>query len=108
MADAQGSGPGQTSSQAQIGFRPEGGANDEQNNIFNGGGQASAQSGTHSGQSQSQIHGSFKYGISYHGAAQSASGTKEQVASYREKNKKLFQDIGSFARSKYVMPRNNF
>lgn len=100
LADAQGSGPGQTSSQAQIGFRPESGANDNQSNIFNGGGQASAQSGSHSGQSQSQIHGSFKYGISYHGAAQAASGTKEQVATYREKNKKLFQDIGAFSRYK--------
>lgn len=98
LADAQGSGPGQTSSQAQIGFRPEGGANDNQSNVFNGGGQASAQSGTYSGQSQSQIHGNFKYGISYHGAAQAASGTKEQVANAREKNRKLFQDIGAFSR----------
>lgn len=40
-----------------------------------------------------------RYGISYHGAAQAASGTKEQVASYREKNKQLFQSIGQFARS---------
>lgn len=61
LADAQSSGPGQTSSQAQIGFRPEGEALDEQNNIFNGGGQASAQSGAYSGQSQSQINGNFKY-----------------------------------------------
>lgn len=41
----------------------------------------------------------LRYGISYHGAAQAASGTKEQVASYREKNKQLFQSIGQFARS---------
>lgn len=40
-----------------------------------------------------------RYGISYHGAAQSASGTKEQVASYREKNKKLFEAIGQYSRS---------
>lgn len=100
LADSQGSGPGQTSSQAQIGFRPESGSNDDQSNVFNGGGQASAQSGAHSGQSQSQIQGSFKYGISYHGAAQAASGTKEQVATHREKNKKLFQDIGAFSRYK--------
>lgn len=60
LADAQGSGPGQTSSQAQIGFRPEGGNTDVNSNIFNGGGQASAQSGTYSGQSQSQIQGNFK------------------------------------------------
>lgn len=41
----------------------------------------------------------FRYGISYHGAAQAASGTKEQVTSYREKSKKLFQSIGQFTRS---------
>lgn len=64
LADAQSSGPGQTSSQAQIGFRPEGESLDEQNNIFNGGGQASAQSGAHSGQSQSQINGNFKLAFS--------------------------------------------
>lgn len=61
LADAQGSGPGQTSSQAQIGFRPESENNSQPANIFNGGGQASAQSGSHTGQSQSQIQGSFKY-----------------------------------------------
>lgn len=42
---------------------------------------------------------SSRYGISYHGAAQAASGTKEQVASYREKNRKLFEQIGQFSRS---------
>ncbi|XP_055323837.1 hornerin isoform X3 [Sitodiplosis mosellana] len=99
LADAQSSGPGQTSSQAQIGFKPESASNSQGSNIFNGGGQASAQSGVHSGQSQSQIQGNFKYGISYHGAAQAASGTKEQVTSYREKSKKLFQSIGQFSRS---------
>lgn len=52
---------GQTSSQAQIGFRPESGANNQIANPFSGGGQASAQSGVHSGQSQSQIQGNFKY-----------------------------------------------
>lgn len=41
----------------------------------------------------------IRYGIAYHGAAQAASGTKEQVTSYREKNKKLFQSIGQFSRS---------
>lgn len=51
---------GQTSSQAQIGFRPESTNTIPSGNIFNGGGQASAQSGVHSGQSQSQIQGSFK------------------------------------------------
>uniref|UniRef100_A0A182NI48 Uncharacterized protein n=1 Tax=Anopheles dirus TaxID=7168 RepID=A0A182NI48_9DIPT len=98
LADAQSSGPGQTSSQAQIGFRPEGEAT-EQQNIFNGGGQASAQSGAHSGQSQSQISGNFKFGIQYHGAAQAASGTKEQVNTYRKKGEKLFQSIGLFGKS---------
>lgn len=56
---------GQTSSQAQIGFRPEGeSAQSHGSSIFNGGGQASAQSGVHSGLSQSQIQGNFKY-VSY-------------------------------------------
>lgn len=62
LADAQASGPGQTSSQAQIGFRPqEEDSNEAVYNVFNGGGTASAQSGTHTGQSQSQISGKFKY-----------------------------------------------
>uniref|UniRef100_A0A182XYM5 Uncharacterized protein n=1 Tax=Anopheles stephensi TaxID=30069 RepID=A0A182XYM5_ANOST len=99
LADAQSSGPGQTSSQAQIGFRPQGEGVVDQQNIFNGGGQASAQSGAHSGQSQSQISGNFKFGIAYHGAAQAASGTKEQVNTYREKSKPLFQSIGLFGKS---------
>lgn len=41
----------------------------------------------------------FRFGISYHGAAQSASGTKEQVTQYRDQNKSLFQSIGNFANS---------
>lgn len=57
MADAQSSGPGQTSSQAQIGFRP---GQDGEVVQSTGGGQASAQSGAHSGQSQSQIQGTSK------------------------------------------------
>lgn len=99
LANAQSSGAGHTSSQAQIGFRPQTDGPEEQNNLFNGGGQSSATSGAFSGQSQSQIHGKFKYGISYHGAAQSASGTKEQVATYKEQNAKLFQSIGQFSRN---------
>lgn len=51
---------GQTSSQAQIGFRPESANTNPSGNIFNGGGEASAQSSVHSGQSQSQIQGSSK------------------------------------------------
>lgn len=56
LADAQSSGPGQTSSQAQIGFRPD----LDENTQMASGGQASAQSGIHSGQSQSQIQGKSK------------------------------------------------
>lgn len=56
---------GQTSSQAQIGFKPESASNSQGSNIFNGGGQASAQSGVHSGLSQSQIQGNFKYILIY-------------------------------------------
>lgn len=60
LADAQSSGPGQTSSQAQIGFRPVTDTNAKPGTIFNGGGQASAQSTGKSGQSQSQISGKFQ------------------------------------------------
>lgn len=80
MADAQANGEGQTSSQAQIGFQPYVGSNDKEKlkkleNPFRGGGSASAQSGTFRGQSQSQLQGSFHYGISYTGAAQAGSGS---------------------------------
>lgn len=74
MADAQARGPGSTSSQAQIGFTPykEGDkAHELQKTPFIGGGVASAQSNGRTGMSQSQLHGTFKYGITYNGAAQS-------------------------------------
>lgn len=75
MADAQARGPGSTSSQAQIGFTPykdaEKTTHDLQKIPFMGGGMASAQSSGRTGQSQSQLHGTFKYGITYNGAAQS-------------------------------------
>lgn len=35
----------------------------------------------------------FRFGISYHGASQSASGSKDHVAKYREQNKLVFQKI---------------
>lgn len=41
----------------------------------------------------------FSFGISYHGAAQAASGNKEQVSRYREKGKQLFQSIGLFGKT---------
>ncbi|CAK1555032.1 unnamed protein product [Leptosia nina] len=75
MADAQARGPGSTSSQAQIGFTPfkdtDKAAHDLQKTPFVGGGIASAHSSGRTGQSQSQLHGTFKYGITYNGAAQS-------------------------------------
>lgn len=37
----------------------------------------------------------FRFGISYHGASQSASGSKDHVAKYREQNKLVFQKISS-------------
>lgn len=73
MADAQARGPGSTSSQAQIGFTPykEGDTlNEQQAAPFIGGGTAQAQSSGRTGSSQSQLRGSFKYGITYNGAAQ--------------------------------------
>ncbi|KAK2579895.1 hypothetical protein KPH14_007575 [Odynerus spinipes] len=78
MADAQANGEGSTSSQAQIGFQPYLKDDDKverHSSPFRGGGTASAQSGTHRGQSQSQLQGSFQYGITYSGAAQAGSGS---------------------------------
>nr|XP_012228200.1 PREDICTED: uncharacterized protein LOC105675546 isoform X1 [Linepithema humile] len=79
MADAQANGEGSTSSQAQIGFQPYLKDEDErlekQATPFRGSGTATAQSGTHRGQSQSQLQGSFQYGITYSGAAQAGSGS---------------------------------
>ncbi|XP_020285720.1 uncharacterized protein LOC109855664 isoform X2 [Pseudomyrmex gracilis] len=79
MADAQANGEGSTSSQAQIGFQPYLKNDDEKleerSTPFRGSGTASAQSGTHRGQSQSQLQGSFQYGITYTGAAQAGSGS---------------------------------
>ncbi|VVC24320.1 Hypothetical protein CINCED_3A024835 [Cinara cedri] len=79
LADAQSSGPGSTSSQAQIGFLPyESNNSTYQKSIFKGGGTASSQGGSYNGQSQSQLFGSYKHGISYNGAAQASSGKKLQ------------------------------
>jgi len=79
MADAQANGEGNTSSQAQIGFQPylknETEEAKRRATPFRGSGTASAQSGTHRGQSQSQLQGSFQYGITYTGAAQAGSGS---------------------------------
>lgn len=83
MADAQARGPGSTSSQAQIGFTPykEGDkSHDTQNIPFIGGGTAGAQSSGRTGSSQSQLRGTFRYGITYNGAAQAgASLNKDTV-----------------------------
>ncbi|XP_026804583.1 uncharacterized protein LOC113548103 isoform X2 [Rhopalosiphum maidis] len=79
MADAQSTGLGSTSSQAQIGFLPhESNNSTNQKSLFKGGGTTSAQGGSYSGQSQSQLFGSYKHGISYNGAAQASTGKKLQ------------------------------
>lgn len=45
-----------------------------------------------------------RYGISYHGAAQSASGTKEEVKQIRDKSRTLFKNIELFGKSnKYTI-----
>lgn len=87
MADAQARGPGGTSSQAQIGFTPYN-EKDKSHELlkipFVGRGVASAQSSGRTGQSQSSLDGTFKYGIKYSGAAQAgASLDKDAVFSNR-------------------------
>ncbi|XP_028179116.1 hornerin-like [Ostrinia furnacalis] len=108
MADAQAKGPGSTSSQAQIGFTPYKDENKEQHDKlkvpFEGGGTSSAQSSRRMGTSQSQLRGTFKYGISYNGAAQAGSSLdKDAVFSnllpfdkidvFDDKNKNINVDI---------------
>lgn len=110
MADAQAKGPGSTSSQAQIGFTPYKEEDKEKHDIlkapFEGGGTASAQSSRRMGTSQSQLRGTFKYGISYNGAAQAGSSLdKDAVFSnllpfdkidvYDENNKNINVDLSS-------------
>lgn len=110
MADAQAKGPGSTSSQAQIGFTPykeeDKEKHDQLKAPFEGGGTASAQSSKRMGTSQSQLRGTFKYGISYNGAAQSgASLDKDAVFSnllpfdkidvFDEKNKNINVDLST-------------
>lgn len=82
IADAQSSGPGSTSSQAQIGFLPLV-TKKEQASVFEGGGSSSAQSGTFSGLSQTQLHGSFKLGSSFAGSAQSSAGQSQNTNATR-------------------------
>jgi hypothetical protein len=92
MADAQAKGQGSTSSQAQIGFTPyqKNNTTNGQKSTFSGGGSASAQGGAYSGQSQSQIQGSFLHGISYTGAAQAGSGQ----TTYSRTGSSNYEDFG--------------
>ncbi|XP_047524702.1 hornerin [Pieris napi] len=107
-ADAQARGPGSTSSQAQIGFTPykdsEKSKHDLQKIPFVGGGMASAQSSGRTGQSQSQLHGTFKYGITYNGAAQAGASIDkdaifpnrlafEKIDVFNEKDKNINVDL---------------
>ncbi|XP_074101516.1 uncharacterized protein LOC141529071 isoform X1 [Cotesia typhae] len=103
MADAQANGEGSTSSQAQIGFQPYMGSAEldkAQSKPFKGGGTASAQSGTYQGQSQSQIEGSFQYGITYTGAAQAGSGSGAAASrrpfNFTNSDSKLFKTFDKF------------
>lgn len=105
MADAQANGEGSTSSQAQIGFQPylkNSEKLEKHAKPFHGSGTASAQSGTHRGQSQSQLQGSFRYGITYTGAAQAGSGSG--AASSRKPFNFTFTDTELF---KPVKPQNS-
>lgn len=79
MANAESTGPGNTSSQAHIGFLPyESNINTEQKLLFKGSEIASSQSGSYSDQTKSQQFGSYKHKISYNGAAQASSDKKLQ------------------------------
>nr|XP_031826374.1 mucin-5AC-like isoform X2 [Nomia melanderi] len=104
MADAQANGEGSTSSQAQIGFQPYLKTDEKlEKHVrpFHGGGTASAQSSMHRGQSQSQLQGSFQYGITYSGAAQAGSGSG--AAASRKPFKFNFTDTELF---KPIKPYN--
>lgn len=108
MADAQARGPGSTSSQAQIGFTPykdgDKNSHDKQKTPFVGGGTSSAQSNGRTGMSQSQLRGTFKYGITYNGAAQSGASLDkdavfpnrlpfDKIDVYDENNKNINVDL---------------
>ncbi|XP_063374036.1 uncharacterized protein LOC134661780 [Cydia amplana] len=87
-AEAQARGPGSTSSQAQIGFTPFKDSDKANHDLFKtpfvGAGKASSHSNGRIGESQSQLEGTFKYGIKYTGAAQSgASLDKDAVFASR-------------------------
>nr|CAD7264318.1 unnamed protein product [Timema shepardi] len=102
LADAQAKGPGSTSSQAQVGFTPyKKNGNDDQKSPFYGGGTAGAQSGSYSGQSQTQVQGSFKHGISYTGAAQAGTGNQNGYSQGQSEKpgdiKKPFGSINGFS-----------
>lgn len=59
-----------------------------------------AQSGTHRGQSQSQLQGAFQYGITYSGAAQAGSGSgassSRKPFSFSANNSDLFSAVKPF------------
>ncbi|XP_034941761.1 apomucin-like [Chelonus insularis] len=107
MADAQANGEGSTSSQAQIGFQPYMESNEKEkvrSKPFRGGGTASAQSGAYRGQSQSQLEGSFQYGITYTGAAQAGSGSGAAASrkpfNFTNSDSNLFKSFEKFGPSK--------
>lgn len=92
VADAQSRGPGATASQAQIGFLPR---NQDQPNPYRGGGTATSQSGPLTGSSTAEIEGSYRYGISYKGAAQAASGRPLPQSTMRLQAMKAFNESQS-------------
>lgn len=92
IADAQSRGPGATASQAQIGFLPR---NQDQPNPYRGGGTATSQSGPLTGSSTAEIEGSYRYGISYKGAAQAASGRPLPQSTMRLQAMKAFNESQS-------------
>ncbi|KAG8212619.1 hypothetical protein J437_LFUL013902 [Ladona fulva] len=111
MADAQSSGPGTTSSQAQVGFKPYRANGNVQRTPFRGGGTASAQSSSYSGQSQSQVQGAYRYGVSFTGAAQAGSGTRGSRGIGNNRNGTRFErdDHAALSPDTFKLkPLNNF
>lgn len=89
------------------------GKNEALSKPFRGGGTASADSSTFRGQSQSQLQGSFQYGITYNGAAQAGSGSGatslRKPFNFSRNNSDPFKSLKSFETPQSTnAPESNF